>query len=332
VPPENKPLFSVVVPAYNVEEYLRQCVNSVLGQSLLDFELILVDDGSTDRTGEICDQYTKKSPQPSIISQNSEKVNRETASPLIKVIHQPNQGLSAARNAGVAAASGEYLIFLDGDDYLEPGALKTVKHNLEPGLDVLRYQAQEIFDDGRTARHEEAGFATIPGVAAFEKLTHYHYTENAWLYAYRRAFFTENHFQYAPGCLAEDLGLTPLIIAKASSVKSIPDICYSYRQRAGSIMHDPDKVARRIADILKQLQDILPQIAKIPHTQPILHYLVVSFLTGATELSRPEFLRIYRESQQAGLLQYIHPSGLKALPRALILRHSPKIFYQIYHH
>lgn len=364
MPHRNSPLFSIIVPAYNVEAYLPQCIESVLAQTALRsetpatscpnslLELILIDDGSTDRTGEICDQYAQKLPQPSIVSQNDKKVNRKTTSPLvkqatsslIKVIHQPNAGLSAARNAGVAVASGEYLLFLDGDDYLEPGALEAIKHNLEPGLDLLRYQAQAVLTaagnhqppadttGSKIIPYPETGFATTTGVQAFPRLASYHYTENAWLYAYRRKFFVQNKFQYAEGRLAEDFGLTPLIIAKASSVKAIPDICYDYRQRAGSIMHDPDKVARRATDMLKQLQDVLPQIASIPHTEPILHYLVVSFLTGATELGRSEFLRIYQESRQAGLLRYIHPTHLKSVPRALILRHLPGLFYQIYRH
>ncbi len=335
MPLENSPFFSIIVPVYNVERYLHECVNSVLSQSFQDYELILVDDGSSDDSGEICDDYErqqksrvqhdKNQSHTLIIPQIPEKVN-------IIVIHQQNQGLSATRNAGATKASGEYLVFLDGDDFLEPGALTAIHREIEPGLDLLRYQAQEVFDDGKTIRHEETGFATIPGVEAFNKLARYHYTENAWLYAYRTKFFRGNHFRYAEGCLAEDLGLTPLIITKATSVKSIPDICYDYRQRTGSIMHDQTKVARRMHDIMLQFHEILPEIAAIPHTETILHYLVVSFLTGATELERIDFLQIYQDSKRAGLLKYIRPASIKALPRSLILRYFPKMFYRIYHH
>ncbi len=205
MPPKNEPLFSLIVPAYNVEAYIAQCIESILTQDCSNFELILVDDGSTDRTGQICEQYKKQSPQLSIISQNREKVNSKIASPSIKVLHQLNSGLSAARNTGVAESSGKYLIFIDGDDYLEPGALTAIQNALEPTLDLLRYQAQEVFPDGKKIRYEEASFATLSGVEAFKRLVHNHYTENAWLYAYRRQFFVSNHFQYATGCIAEDL-------------------------------------------------------------------------------------------------------------------------------
>lgn len=319
MPRENKkPLFSIIVPAYNVENYLSECINSVLGQTLPDFELVLVDDGSTDRTGKICDQYKKEH------SRNADR-------PLISVIHQSNSGLSAARNTGVSAANGGYLIFLDGDDYLESDALAIIQDNLEPDLDLLRYQAQEVLSNGQKIPHAEVGFTTRSGVAAFKNLARYHYTENAWLYAYRRAFFTENNFKYAPGRLAEDLGLTPLILARAQTVKVIPDICYNYRQRPGSIMHDLSKIAQRSTDILAQFEQTLPQIAAIPQTAPILHYLVVSFLTGAARLDRSAFLGIYRQSRQAGILRYIHPSSLRSLPRALLLRYFPSLFYRVYH-
>lgn len=309
---ESKPFFSIIVPAYNIEDYIDECVQSVLAQQFQDFELILVDDGSTDQTGEIC-----------------KKVN--SASAKIQYLYQKNAGLSAARNTGVKQASGEYLIFLDGDDYLEKDALQSIRDGLEPGLDLLRYQAEEVFDSGKVVNYPERGFAATSGVEGFRRLAAYHYTENAWLYAYRREFFIENKFEYAEGCIAEDFGLTPLIIAKAKTVKAIPKICYAYRQREGSIMHDEEKLARRTADIERQLQKILPQIAKVPGAESILHYLVVSFLTEATRRDKADFLQIYRKAKDSGMLGYIHPGSLRAVPRSVLLKFCPKLFYTVYH-
>lgn len=311
MPRKNNPFFSVIVPAYNVEQYISKCIDSVLQQDFQDFELILVDDGSTDGTSKICDKYAKENPQ-------------------ITVIHQANSGLSGARNTGIERASGEYLILLDGDDYLTPGALRTFKNGIEPGLDLLRYQAEEVFSGGKVIKYQEAGFGAIPGVRAFMELMRYHYTENAWLYAYRREFFIENKFEYAEGCIAEDFGLTPLIIAKARSVKAISEICYAYRQREGSIMHDEENLARRTADIEKQLQKILPQIAKVPGADSILHYLVVSFLTEAARRDEADFLQIYRKAKDSGMLGYIHPGSLRAVPRSVLLRYFPRLFYLVY--
>lgn len=310
MPKQNKSVFSVIVPAYNVENYIEECINSVLEQDFKDFELILVDDGSTDRTSEICKGYTRTSK--------------------VRYVYQENAGLSSARNTGVRHAIGEYLIFLDGDDYLLPEALKTIQDGLEPGLDLLRYQAEEVFEDGKTVEYKEAGFDKMSGVVAFRRLAHYHYTENAWLYAYRREFFIENKFEYAKGCIAEDFGLTPLIIAQAKTAKAIPEICYAYRQREGSIMHNPEKIARRTQDIERQLEIILPRIAEISGSEAILHYLVVSFLTEAAKRSQPHFLQIYQKAKNSGMLEYVHPASLKALPRSLLLKYFPKVFYRVY--
>lgn len=120
MPDNNIPLVSVIVPCYKVERYLPTCIESILGQSYDDWELILVDDGSPDRCGAICDEY----------AQNDNR---------IKAIHKPNGGLSSARNAGMRAMTGEYVTFVDSDDFLHPDALKqfvTLAH--KHGADIVQ--------------------------------------------------------------------------------------------------------------------------------------------------------------------------------------------------
>ena len=104
-----RPLISVIVPVYNVEKYLEECVQSILRQSYEEFEIILIDDGSPDRSGEICDELAKRDDR-------------------IKVIHQQNQGLSGARNTGIRAAKGEYITFVDSDDRIAPNMLRDLLH------------------------------------------------------------------------------------------------------------------------------------------------------------------------------------------------------------
>ena len=99
------PTISVIVPVYRVEKYIRRCVDSILAQSFRDYELILVDDGSPDYSGAICDEYATRDPR-------------------IRVIHKENGGLSSARNVGIDAASGEYLFFMDSDDIIHPDTLR----------------------------------------------------------------------------------------------------------------------------------------------------------------------------------------------------------------
>ena len=125
---------SFIVPVYNVAPYLRKCVDSLINQDYDSYEIILVDDGSTDNSGTICDEYAS----PSFI-------NSLTRSVVIKVIHQKNGGLSAARNTGIEAAKGEYIMFVDSDDYIEPNVLGSLMLQIEQQeLDVLRFDFQNV--------------------------------------------------------------------------------------------------------------------------------------------------------------------------------------------
>ena len=102
---KNNPVVSVIIPVYNVEKYLEECIDSVLAQTYQNIEIILVDDGSTDSSGLICDRYAEKNTN-------------------ISVIHQKNSGLSAARNSGLNKANGDYIYFLDSDDYISADAIE----------------------------------------------------------------------------------------------------------------------------------------------------------------------------------------------------------------
>ena len=124
--------FSIIIPCFKVEKYLSACVDSVLNQTFPDYEIILVDDGSPDRVPEICDEYAKKD-------------NR------IRVIHQKNGGLSRARNAGISAAKGEYLICIDSDDYIAKNdLLARVAEKTKSGTDVVLYGYQKLFESNNS--------------------------------------------------------------------------------------------------------------------------------------------------------------------------------------
>ena len=128
---EKKPSVTVIVPVYNVENYLKACMQSVLAQSFRDFELILVDDGSTDGSGLLCDEWEKTDPR-------------------VRVLHQENKGLSAARNAGIEAAAGESLIFLDSDDFWEEGVLESLWNCLqEKKADLVLFPLLYMSEDGQ---------------------------------------------------------------------------------------------------------------------------------------------------------------------------------------
>ena len=130
------PELSIIVPVYKVEKYLPKCVDSILAQTFKDFELILIDDGSPDRCGELCDEYAAKDPR-------------------IQVIHQKNQGVSAARNAGLELARGEYIGFVDSDDWIEPEMYETmITAAADKGVDVVICSANQWSESGTLLFHD----------------------------------------------------------------------------------------------------------------------------------------------------------------------------------
>ena len=124
------PKISVIIPVYNVAKYLHRCIDSALAQTFTDFELLLIDDGSKDNSGEICDEYARKD-------------NR------VRVFHKENEGVSVARNIGIGHSSGTYLMFLDSDDWLESSCLDyCLKSMKDDNLDFLQFGYARVTDDG----------------------------------------------------------------------------------------------------------------------------------------------------------------------------------------
>lgn len=207
--------FSVVVPVYNVEAYLTDCLKSLLTQDFADFEVICVNDGSTDHSREILSEWESKLPQ-------------------MKVIDRANGGLSAARNTGLAAATGDYVVFVDSDDWVESSMLSRLAEETRDE-DMLCYACRKS-DSGTTdtllpertdgwsyynrhaLEHREVAFVCV------------------WQRCYRRQFLIDNSLYFREGILHEDNEFTPRACLYAKSINVIPDVLYNYRVRPGSIM------------------------------------------------------------------------------------------------
>ena len=147
------PLISVIVPVYKTEEYLPQCIESILSQSFTDFELLLIDDGSPDRCGEICEEYAKRDPR-------------------IRVFHQRNAGVSKARNNGLENAIGQYIAFVDSDDYVLPDYLRDLYNSLSDDVCLVIHTVIKYFPDGHSVRFDWPE-TTIEGKEAYRLLTEY---------------------------------------------------------------------------------------------------------------------------------------------------------------
>lgn len=207
--------FSVVVPVYNVEAYLDDSLRSLQTQDYSDYEVICVNDGSTDGSRKILTAWEKRMP-------------------LMRVIDRANGGLSAARNTGLAAATGDYVVFVDSDDWVEPTMLNRLAEEAN-GEDMICFACRRTDNNAHDTLHpEQSGGWEYYNRHALE------HREVAfvcvWQRCYRREFLIENGLRFREGILHEDNEFTPRTCLKAKKTKVIPDVLYNYRVRPGSIM------------------------------------------------------------------------------------------------
>lgn len=220
---ENQPLVSVIIPVYNVEEFLRECVDSVINQTYKNLEIILVNDGSTDLSGKICDEYVEKDER-------------------ISVIHQKNGGLSVARNTGLSETNGDYVYFLDSDDYIADNALETLVEIAEKdNSDIVFFDAVSFADtdDFEVSQNyiRKNKYKTDNGYAVFSALTNNkEYHSAVPLLFINREFLLKSGISFIRGILYEDMVFTYQLFCKASAVSQCKDALYYRRYRKNSIM------------------------------------------------------------------------------------------------
>ncbi|MBQ4613065.1 MAG: glycosyltransferase [Clostridia bacterium] len=214
--------FSVILPVYNVEKYLQLCVDSVLAQTFNDYELILVDDGSTDGSPQLCDKLAEQDAR-------------------IRVIHKPNGGLSDARNAGTADAKGDYIIYIDSDDFvLSNTFLEQVADKAADFPDLIFYKFVKYFDsDGRKepCRFSYVNAMQQPGyteqIRALVEADAFY--GMAWIKAIKRSLLVDNRIAFEVGLLGEDMEWNYHVVYHARSVSFVDEAFIAYRQREGSI-------------------------------------------------------------------------------------------------
>jgi glycosyltransferase involved in cell wall biosynthesis len=245
-------LFSILVPVYNSERYLEECVESVLRQSEQDFELVLVNDGSTDGGGALCDRYRERFPER------------------ISVIHQPNRGLIMARRAGIAAAKGDYCMFLDADDAYEPECLAIVRETIEnTGADVVIFNNYSYFEEDQSI---EPNLAVYPDNTVFSgegKRKVYCEMIRSWRLnnlctkAIRVGLLKadDTDFEaYAANPHAEDLLQTLFPVTKASCIAYRAKELYRYRRHSQGMTRsaEPANIVRLFnAPVTQRLRDFM---------------------------------------------------------------------------
>lgn len=211
------PLISIVIPVYNVEEYLRAAVDSAVNQTYENKEIILVDDGSTDKSGEICDEYA-------------------ATYPCIKVIHQPNGGLSAARNTGIKNSTGKYIAFLDSDD--EYGDNTMVEHYLsifqkKPEIEILQFPTMEYKNQGNFELRGRECLQLDSQNKIMNSVFYGPLACTVWDKIFRKDLFENHHF--TENRFFEDIWLMTDLLQTISHIYICDFGYYKYKIREGSI-------------------------------------------------------------------------------------------------
>ena len=210
---------SIIVPVYNVEQYLKECIESILAQTWKNFEVILVDDGSTDSSGKICDEYSQKKE-------------------FISVIHKKNGGLSSARNAGIDVAQGDYLAFIDSDDVVHPrylSELVAIVKREKADLAACNFCVGSLC---RWKNFSEVKYDIRCNEDVLKKMNDNDVVVTvAWNKLYHAKFFREYGLRYPVGKIHEDMFLTPQILYYTKKMVITNEQLYFYRQRENSIMN-----------------------------------------------------------------------------------------------
>ena len=238
----NKPLITVIVPIYKVEQYLNECIDSILGQSYFNLEIILVDDGSPDRCGEICDQYAKKD-------------NR------VKVIHQENKGLSSARNSATDVATGKYITYVDSDDWISKDMIEVLYNAIKKNnTKIACCSFESFFEDGTTASnpHHNKTFIYSTQEALDCFLFNDYITPCVCGKLYDRELL--NNIRCPDGKLFEDQFTTYKILDLCDKIVFETKPLYHYRKRSGSIGHSNfDKRTYQLYDAINQEYNFISQ-------------------------------------------------------------------------
>lgn len=234
-------VISVIVPVYNVQMYLRECLDSILRQDYEALEVLLIDDGSTDDSGRLCDAYAALDPR-------------------FRVIHQKNGGAAAAKNAGLRAATGEYLVFLDSDDYLEPGSYRyMVELAKQYDADVVQCGIRLVYRTKVKDQIPVADRCEMTGQAFMQRFPQDWTCGLMTEKLFKRSLFDGIFFE--EGHKIDDDYFTYQGIMNASRVVRDSRVIYNYRQRASSVMLSPEGKAQLALDRIDCLEKRRKKVA-----------------------------------------------------------------------
>lgn len=293
---------SIIIPVYNVEEYLEECIKSIIKQTYTNLEIILIDDGSTDESGKICDEYKKKD-------------NR------ITVIHQQNQGISVARNVGIELSKGEYIQFVDSDDFIKTNMVEDL-YNIIKKEDVdLVSCSHYIYTNGNVQEKEYS--EKIEVYTQSEAIKSLILDKSIRFFAVDKLYKKElwQNVRFPIGRRFEDIATTPKIFKKVQKIAFYDKPLYYYRQREGSIMSKRSKEQQ-----LEYIQSILEMQQELTNiVQDVQYYLNYNIVHATLNVFRSIGNYKIQELLQEQIVQHLYKKTVE------IMENSKNVEFIIQH-
>ena len=300
---------SVIIPVYNGEKTLKRCIESVLKQKDEDIEIIIINDGSTDASDKIVQEYKEKNPK------------------IISYYQKKNTGVADTRNYGIKKAKGKYILFLDADDYLDIHLYGLVKQYMEKDIDLIKFKLQREDEKGNIIETVNGPvFENKTGEEGFEEL----YATDVLLdspcvYVMKKDIFIKNKLEFKVGTEHEDFGLMPFVIVLAKRMISINFYGYHYVQVEGSITRNDsyEKTKKKAKDALKQYDEALMKIdryklnKKIAETLKI--YYTNAILLKIETLEKKDQKEYIKEIRKRNMTKNFKAKNIKQLLRKMIL-------------
>ena len=313
------PKISVIIPVYNTEKYIEKCLESLAKQTMQDFEVIVVNDGSTDNSEKVIKDYKKNS-------------NLD-----IKYLEKENGGLASARNYGVEYASGKYISFLDSDDYLDEDLYKNLEKYMDEDIDLIKFKMKTVDEKGNVIEKLDGPvFDVCTGEEGYKKLCITDkYMDPACIYLYRKEFFVENNFKYKLR-YHEDFGLTSLIIVQAKTFVSTNVVGYNYLQTEESLTRSKDnsKNIDRAKDMLDHYDNMMAIIDAYYNVSDETKDLVKRYYTNSVVLKadtlKGEDKKSYiKEIKYRFMYRNIKPENLKQKIKRMLLKYNVSLYLKM---
>ena len=303
------PKVSVIIPAYNAEKDINKSIDSIIAQRMQDFELVVINDGSTDNTESVILNY------------------KDTLGDKLHYYYKENTGVADTRNFGIDKATGEYILFVDADDYIDKNLLSNLQVYMDKNVDAIKFKLTNIDTKGNAI--DKIGgpvFDVTNGENAFNELFYQDILIDAMcIYLWRREYIIENNYRFVKGTYHEDFGLIPIMLVNANTVVSADVFGYYYVQSENSIMRNIDhkQAIKKMQDSFMYYDKMLETIEKsniAKYTKEnVKLYYTNSILLKISELSKEDRKRFIKEFKNRNMARNIKIRNPKQFIKRLIL-------------